>query len=71
MRTVCAGSREPRSASSKRTEPDSIRPRCSFSVPEIVRSSVVFPAPLLPRTATTLPSGTSIDTPRTACTAPP
>ena len=66
MRTVCAGSREPRSVPSKRMEPESIRPRCSRSVPEMARSSVVFPAPLLPRTATTLPSGTSIDTPRTA-----
>ena len=34
----------------------------------MVRSSVVFPAPLLPRTATTLPSGISIETPRTAWT---
>ena len=71
MRTVCAGSRVPRSVPSKRTAPDSIRPRCSRRVPEMARSSVVFPAPLLPRTATTSPSGTSMDTPRTACTAPP
>ncbi len=39
--------------------------------PEMVRSSVLLPAPLLPRTATTLPSGTSMETPRTAWTAPP
>jgi hypothetical protein len=41
------------------------------SVPEMVRSSVLLPAPLLPRTATTLPSGICMDTPRSACTAPP
>ena len=65
------GSREARSVPSKVSDPDSTRPRWSRNVPETVRSRVVFPAPLLPRTATTLPSGTSMDTPRTACTAPP
>ena len=65
-----AGSRPARSVPSNCTEPDSTRPRCSLRVPEMVRSSVVFPAPLLPRTATTLPSGISIETPRTACTPP-
>ena len=41
-----------------------IAPRRRRSVPEIARSSVLLPAPLLPSTATTPPSGTASDTPR-------
>ena len=55
----------------KVTRPRSTRPRCSRRVPEMVRSRVVLPAPLLPRTATTLPSATSRSTPRSARTVPP
>ena len=40
------------------------------SVPESARSSVDLPAPLLPSTATTAPSGTVSETPRSAFTAP-
>src|SRR5204862_264509 len=37
---------------------------------EIARSSVLLPAPLLPSTATTAPSGTDMSTPCSARTAP-
>ena len=47
-----------------------IEPCRGRSVPEIARSRVVLPAPLLPSTAVTVPSGTSSETPRSACTAP-
>ena len=36
--------------------------------PETVRASVLFPAPFAPSTATTEPSGTSIDTSKSAWT---
>ena len=42
--------------------PPVISPFCSFSVPEIDRSSVDLPAPLLPSTATTAWSGTVTET---------
>ena len=50
--------------------PDVIAPFWSASVPERVRRSVLFPAPLLPSTATTARSGTERETPRRAWTAP-
>ena len=40
------------------------------TVPETARSVVVLPAPFAPSTATTAPSGTSRETPLSACTGP-
>ena len=40
------------------------------TVPETARSVVVFPAPFAPSTATIEPSGTSSETPCSACTGP-
>ena len=40
------------------------------TIPEIARSVVVLPAPFAPSTATIAPSGTSSETPWSACTAP-
>ena len=48
---------------------NSMRPE-RRTVPDTARSAVVFPAPLAPSTATTEPSGTSSEIPRSACTGP-
>jgi hypothetical protein len=48
----------------------SMRPRRSGSRPEIARSVVVFPAPLLPMRATASPARTSSDRPCTAVRSP-
>ena len=44
--------------------------RSGVTVPEIARSVVVLPAPFAPSTATTSPSPTVSETPRSACTGP-
>jgi hypothetical protein len=41
-------------------------PEVGFSILETARSVVVLPAPLAPMRATTCPSGTSTETPRSA-----
>ena len=69
--TIEAASRPMRDLPSKVTVPVSTLPRCRPRTLEMVRSSVDLPAPLLPRTATTLPSGTWSVMPRRASTAPP
>ena len=56
--------------SRKRMLPPVIAPPWAASVPESARSSVDLPAPLLPSTARTAPSGTESETPRSAFTAP-
>ncbi len=60
--TVAAGLRCS-STPSREIVPLTTTPPWSGRVPEMARSSVDLPAPLLPRTATTWPSGTSTSTP--------
>ena len=45
-------------------------PFCGFITPDTVLSTVVFPAPLAPRTVTMPPRGTSKLTPRMAMIGP-
>ena len=45
-------------------------PFCGSITPEMVFSTVVFPAPLAPRIVTMSPCGTSKDTPRIAMIGP-
>ena len=47
-----------------------ISPERGFSIPEMARSVLVFPAPLAPMSATTSPCPTESDTPRSAVIAP-
>ena len=65
MRAMDSTVRPTMASPSKRTDP----PR-GFTSPEIVRSSVVLPAPLAPRTAVIAPGSASKETERSACTAP-
>ena len=67
---AAAGSPFSRRPSNSRV-PSVMAPPHMRSVEETARSSVVLPAPLLPSTATTSPSATDRDTPRSACTTPP
>jgi hypothetical protein len=68
--TIAAADR-PRSARPRYSiAPASTVPPCSPSTPDMARSRVVLPAPLLPSTATTPPSGTSSETSSRARTGP-
>ena len=57
-RTIRCGGRPTSDSPRSKTSPESGR-----SSPEITRSVVVLPAPLAPISATTSPSGTSIEMP--------
>src|SRR5512134_3092275 len=46
------------------------RPACGRSRPARIRSSVVFPAPFAPKTATVAPAGSANDTSRSATRSP-
>ena len=65
MRAMFSTLRPNMPSPSKRTDP----PR-GFTSPEMVRNSVVLPAPLAPRTAVMAPGAASKETERRACTAP-
>ena len=58
-RARAVGETPARSASASRMLPES-----TFTMPEIARSVVVFPAPFAPISATTSPASTVIDRPR-------
>ena len=63
--TMSCGMRRVSSSPLKRTEPALGR-----SMREMARRVVVLPAPFAPMSATTLPSGTSSETPRSASMTP-